>query len=421
LEFIWDLEIGIWDFRLPNYLYTTKSLDGQTQKGTREAASEAELARIFREEGLILVSAQLAQSPLKATKKFAGFFSFRRVSLVEKMMFAEHLAVMIGAGLSLTRALEALSTQTKNRLFAQTIVQLNEEIKKGSALADSLACHPKIFSNLFVNMVKVGEASGNLEKVLKILARQMKKDHELISKVKSAMIYPAIIIGAVFVVGALMMILVVPKLTQIFRDMRTELPYSTKLIIAISDFLSQHWLWSLLIVLAVILGLRAIARTKAGKSFFDWLILKMPVFGEISKKINSGRLALTLGSLIESGVPIVQGLEIVSGTLSNGNFSRSLKEAAGAIQKGEPLAQSLKKYPHLYPAMVDQMVEVGEETGTLGEILNKLADFYEEEVTNVTQGLTAIIEPILMIIIGVVVGFFAISMIQPMYSIMEGM
>lgn len=405
---------------MPNYLYIAKSLSGQTQKGTREAASKTELARLLREEGMVLISVESAEVK-KAAKKFADFFSFGWVPLVEKMMFAEHLAVMIGAGLAATRALEALSRQTKNKLFAKTINQLNDDIKKGSGLAEALARHPRVFSNLFVNMVKVGEASGNLEKVLKILAHQMKKDHEIISKVRGAMIYPAIIVGAVFAVGALMMVLVVPQLTQIFQEMNTELPYSTRLIIFISDFLSQHWAWSVLIILAAILGLRVAIRTKAAKSFIDRLILKLPVFGGISKKINSGRLALTLGSLIESGVPIVQGLQIVSGTLSNQNFSQSLKEAAETIQRGELFSKTLEKYPELYPAMVKQMVEVGEETGTLGEILTKLAEFYEEEVTNITKGLTAIIEPILMIIIGVVVGFFAISMIQPMYSIMENM
>lgn len=407
---------------MPTYTYTAKTLGGQTEKGSREAASEAELARILREEGLILTSVQLAQAAAKkGTRKFVGLFSFGRVPLVEKMMFAEHLSVMIGAGLALTRALEALSSQTKNRLFSRALIQINEDVKRGSSFADSLAQYPKIFSELFVNMVKVGEASGNLEKVLKILAYQMKKDHEMISRVKSAMIYPMIIVLAVLAVGALMMILVVPKLTQIFREMHTELPLTTRLVIFISDWLSQHWLWGILIAALLIFVIRALARTRRGSSFIDWLILKLPVFGEISKKINSGRLALTLGSLIESGVPIVSGLQIVAGTLSNKNFSQSLKEAAGAIQKGEPFSKSLKKYPQLYPAMVNQMVEVGEETGTLGEILTKLAGFYEEEVANVTKGLASIIEPILMIIIGVVVGFFAVSMIQPMYSIMEGM
>lgn len=414
------MNIGIWNFRLPNYIYIAKSLSGQTQKGTREAASEAELARILREEGLVLVSAE-PPAAQKKSEYLAGFFSFNRVPLVEKMLFAQNLAVMIGAGLAATRALDALGQQTKNKLFAKTINQLNEDIKKGSALADALAKHPKIFSGLFINMVKVGEASGNLEKVLKILAHQMRKDHDMISKVKSAMIYPAIIVGAVFGVGALMMVLVVPKLTQIFREINTQLPLGTRVIIATSDFLSHNWLWVILIMAVMFFVLRSVFKTKAAKYFLDGLILRLPIFGEISRKINSGRLALTLGSLIESGVPIIQGIRIVSGTLSNTNFSYSLQESTRAIQKGQLFSSVLTRYPNLYPAMVIQMVEVGEETGTLGEILTKLADFYEEEITNVTKGLTAIIEPILMIFIGIVVGLFVISMIQPMYSMMNSM
>jgi type IV pilus assembly protein PilC len=203
--------------------------------------------------------------------------------------------------------------------------------------------------------------------------------------------------------------------------MNVDLPLSTRLIILASDFLSRHWLVSLEIFFILFLVLYAIAKLKITKFYFDWVILRLPVFGEIAKKINSARLARTLGSLIESGVPIVQGLQIVAGTLSNIHFYKSLFESASLVQKGAQLSQSIKNYPQLYPVMVSQMMEVGEETGTLGEILGKLADFYEEDISNVTKGLASIIEPILMVVIGAAVGFFAISMVQPMYSIMEGM
>jgi len=410
---------------LPLYSYTAKTADGQTKTGTKEIASEIELAHWLRQENLFLTSAQ-EQELGQTTKKTPGWrrsfsFSLKHISLVEKMMFTQNLAVMIGAGLPFNRALDALGAQTKNKYFTQVIGQVNESVRKGTMLGDALAKFPKVFNELFVNMVKVGEASGSLEKVLKILAFQMKKDSELLSRVRGALIYPSVIVVAMFGIGILMMIMVVPKLSQVFKEMKTDLPLSTRTIMAVSNFLSQHWLIGLLLVLAVIIAGRFALKTKPGRHYFDWTILRLPIFGPISQKINAGRFALTLGSLIESAVPIVQGLNIVAGTLTNTCFSTSLKAAAEAVQRGLPLSQCLSPYANFYPPMVIQMIEVGEETGALGEVLKRLSDFYEEEVTNITKGLAAIIEPVLMVVIGIAVGFFAIAMLQPMYSLMESM
>ncbi len=337
------------------------------------------------------------------------------------MIFARHLAIMIGAGLAMTRALEILSLQTKNKSFAKIIKAIKESVNQGQPLADSLTKYPKIFSELFVNMVRVGETSGSLEETLKMLAYQMEKEYELKSKVRSAMIYPIIIVIAMFGIGLLMMVVVVPKLTLIFREMNTDLPFTTKMLISLSDLLSQHWLAVIFGIIALVLAGRFTAKTQVGKSYIDWTILRLPILGDITKKINSARLARTLGSLVESSVPIVQSLQIIAGTLENSFFRQSLTEASLAMQKGEQLSKFIDNYPQLYPAMVGQMIAVGEETGTLGTILGKLADFYEEEVDNITKGIASIIEPVLMVVIGAAVGFFAISMIQPMYSIMQGM
>jgi len=235
------------------------------------------------------------------------------------------------------------------------------------------------------------------------------------------MIYPIIIVIAMFGIGLLMMVVVVPKLTLIFREMNTDLPFTTKMLISLSDLLSQHWLAVIFGIIALVLAGRFTAKTQVGKSYIDWTILRLPILGDITKKINSARLARTLGSLVESSVPIVQSLQIIAGTLENSFFRQSLTEASLAMQKGEQLSKFIDNYPQLYPAMVGQMIAVGEETGTLGTILGKLADFYEEEVDNITKGIASIIEPVLMVVIGAAVGFFAISIIQPMYSIMQGM
>ncbi|KKS66290.1 MAG: Type II secretion system F domain protein [Parcubacteria group bacterium GW2011_GWC2_42_6] len=328
---------------------------------------------------------------------------------------------MIGAGLSLNRALDILALQTNSKKLTKVLRIISEDINKGQTFSDSLAKYPTIFSGLFVSMVRVGETGGNLEEILKLLAEQMKKDHTLRSSVRSAMIYPSVILVAMIGIGITMMIVVVPKLSSIFSDMKMELPYSTRLIIFISNFLSQHIFISAIIIIFIGASFPFAARNKNIKKIIDAIILKLPVFSDISKKINSARFARTLGSLIEGGIPIVRGLQIVSETLTNYYFRVSLANAAEEIQKGKTLSKILKDYPHLYPPLVEQMIGVGEETGTTGDILKRLAEFYEEEVTNLTKGLASVIEPILMIIIGAAVGFFAISMLQPMYSMMEGL
>jgi len=405
---------------LPTYLYTAKTSDNKTVTDSHEASSELDLARLLKDEGLFLISVNQTDDDQQKKRSWLDFAnSLRGVPLIEKILFSQHLAVMINAGLPITRALDALAAQTKNGRFSKIITQINNDIKRGTPLADAIAKYPKVFPGLFVNMVKVGEASGNLEKVLQILTQQMRKEHDLLSAVRGAMVYPAVIISAMFGIGTLMMIMVVPKLTQIFKETKAELPFTTKIVIAISDFLSAHWAIAIIGLLMLIMLISFILKTKGGKIYLDWLILHLPVFSDLSRKINSARIARTLGSLIESGVPIIRGLQIVSGTLSNFFFYESLQVAAQEIQKGGSLAQIFKNYPQLYPAMVMQMIEVGEETGTLGGTLSHLADFYEEDVNAATKSLTSIIEPILMIVIGTIVGFFAVSMIQPLYTIMQ--
>lgn len=328
---------------------------------------------------------------------------------------------MIGAGLPLNRALDVLSQQTKNKKFAQVIQNVNESVRQGLPLAEGLSLHPKVFSELFVNLIKVGETSGGLEDILKILARQMEREHDLRSKVRGAMIYPIVIVIAMIGIGILMMTTVVPSLTKTFKEMSSELPVSTRAIIATSDFLSQHLILVLAVLVALILLIRFALKTNKGKIIFDTTILRLPIFGQISRKINSARLARTLGSLIEGSLPIVQGLQIVAGTMTNCLFRESLQKISLAVQKGEKFSQNLRLFSSLFPPMVSQMVEVGEETGTLGNIMLKLAEFYEEEVSDITKNMASVIEPILMIFIGIVVGFFAIAMLQPMYSMMNSM
>lgn len=408
---------------MSTFIYTAKTEKGETKAGTKETANEYELAENLRQEGLFLVSVEKAGAGRKTWRINAGVFlsGLRRVSLVEKMLFTRHLAVMIEAGLSLNRALAVLARQSKNPKFRKIIEQIEKTVREGQLFSQALAGHPQAFNQLYVNMVKAGETGGNLEEVLRFLAGQMDKDHQLISRVRGAMMYPAVIIAATVGIGILMLVMVVPKLNETFMELKMNLPLTTRIIVGLSVFLRNNLIFGLSGLAVIIVLLKMSLKTKLSQKFFHKLFLLLPPFGGITQKVNSARLARTLSSLINSGVNIVQALQVAAGTLGNIYFRESLLNSAQEIQKGKTLSRALEEYEMLYPPMVIQMVQVGEETGSLTEILKTLADFYEEEVSNLTKGLSSIIEPVLMIFIGAAVGFFAISMVQPMYSMMSGL
>jgi len=409
---------------MPNYIYTAKNKEGETKTGHLETTDRHGLAALLRTQGLSLISAETASND-QGGKKIINFFKniakrWGWVSLVEKMVFSRHLAVMIEAGLSLNRALQILSKQSKNPKFKKIIDRIEDNVRQGKSFSDSLALYPKVFDNIYVNMVRVGESGGNLNEVLKMLSEQMRKDHELISRVRGAMIYPSVIIVAMFGIGILMMIMVVPKLTDIFTEIEMDLPLSTKVIIAISNFLEHNYIWGIIILIGLAIAIKLLYKIKSVKKVFHKVYLYLPIFGSLTKKVNSARFSRIISSLIKSGVSIVQSLQIVAGVLTNIHFKNALLEASQEVQKGKELSVSLDKYKNLYTPMVVQMIDVGEKTGNLSEILETLADFYEEEIDNTTKNLSSIIEPVIMIIIGGAVGFFAVSMIQPMYSMMSG-
>jgi len=401
---------------MPRYFYTAQSLTGESKSGILEAKDEHQLARILRQEGLILIRAELEEKVRK--KRFEISLSFFGVPLVEKMFFTRNLQVMISAGLSLPRAIGNLSLQTKNKKFKASLLKIQEEITKGRSFSDSLADYPEIFSELFQNMVRVGEESGTLEEVLKVLSLQMEKEADLRSKIKGALIYPVIIISAMIGIGILMLTMVVPKLAETFKELGIELPMTTKLVISLATFLIERWYLVLLILLFLIFLFYLALKSKTGKKKIDTILLKIPIISPIIKNTNSAYTARNLSSLISAGISLPRSLEITSRTFGNIHYQEALAEAGEKVRKGEKLSEALKPYENIYPPTVIQMISVGEETGETSTILLKLADFYENEVSNATKNLTSVIEPVLMLIIGGVVGFFAISMVQPMYSML---
>lgn len=402
---------------MPMFIYSAADRDGKTVKGEREAASEKELSKLLKGEELLLLQAK-EKKPGFGLKTDAGdlLSSLKPVGVVDKMFFARNLSVMISAGLSLTRALEALADESSNQRFKKIILDLDNSIVQGKSFAEALRVHEKIFGELFVNMVEVGEASGKLTLVLRLLANQMKKDHDLRKRVRGAMIYPAIIVTALLGVGAFMMIYIVPILVDTIKQLDVELPFTTKVIIAVSEFAASYWFLMLGALLGLVVFFWRILKTKTGKTLFDRVVLKLPLFGELIKKFNVARFCRILAYLVASGVPIVRALEITSSILGNTLFREAIRFSSVEIQKGVQLNTILSNYPELFHRIVIQMISVGEETGKISSMMLRLALFYEEEVTSTTKNLSTVIEPVLMLIVGLAVAFFAISMLQPIYG-----
>lgn len=411
---------------MPLYTYSAAKQNGELVKGEREAETEKKLAELLKSDGVFLLEARLKQelgmrALFTATDLRGTITRFLSISTVDKMFFARNLSVMIAAGLSLTKSLDALSREAQNPKFRAILADINTSIAQGKSFADALRMHEKVFGELFINMIEVGETSGKLTLILKLLARQMKKDHDLKGRVRGAMMYPAIIIIAVTVIGTLMMIYVVPTLVQTITELGAQVPATTQFIIWLSNNIGHYGIYMLTAFIAFVYGSFRLLKTNAGKHAFDRAVLRIPVFGRLIKQFNVARFSRTLAYLITSGVPIVRALEITASILGNSLYQKAVKSSAEEIQKGVSLNALLAKSPNLFNPLVVQMVSVGEETGSISSMLLRIALFFEEDVNNATKNLSTLIEPVLMIIIGIAVGFFVISMLQPIYSSLGGL
>lgn len=397
---------------MPVYFYTAKSLDGETKTGNLEAENEGQLAQKLKSQGMILIRSVLEIKKVKP--KFN--FSFSKVSSTEKIVMTRNLGAMFSTGLSLVKSFDILSAQTKNVKFKNALLDIKERISKGENLSSALGAHPDIFSSFFQSMVKVGEESGTLEEIFQILSLQLSKEHELKSKIKNAMIYPCVILVTMLGVGVIIITFVLPDLNAFFKDLDAEIPIFTKILFDLGDFFAKKWylvvMASLLLIIVTIFSLR----TKQGKWLLDTFLLKIPFISKIVKKSNSAFLIRSLSSLLASGVSIIRSLEITSETAGNYYFKKAISETVAKVTRGEKLSSSLKYHQDIFPIGVIEMIEVGEETGRTSDILKKLADFYEEEAVRAIEKLSIIIEPALIIILGLAVGFFAFSVIGPIYS-----
>lgn len=344
------------------------------------------------------------------------FLNLSRVSLKEKLIFVQHLGIMLKSGISLSKALKTLAEQSENKLFVKILNKITADVDNGVSLAESLRPYKKIFGELFISMIESGEISGNLEKILSQLYIQMKKQHELISKVKGALTYPIVILVAMGGIGAFMIVVVVPKLTAMLKEFGAELPLPTKILIAVSDAIVQNWLTAILIFIALVFLIIKILKTYKGKYYFQTALLKMPIISPIIKKINLAQFSRTISTLLKTDIMIIKTFQITANVVGNLHYREALLEMGEKIKKGGQINEVIKNYPKLFPPVVVQMILVGEQTGELDNILDELAGFYENEVDQVMDNLPSIIEPLLILILGCGVGAMAVAIIMPMYS-----
>jgi len=403
---------------MTRFTYTAEKAGGDTYTGVAEAPDRFELYSIVRREGGRIVSV----SEEGANNWFSIAYWNSKLTTVKEydmILFARNLGAMLSAGLALARALAVMERQTKNPKLSYVVRQIASDVRRGATFHEALAKFPRRFSNLFVAMVRAGEEGGSLPDSLAVVADQMERMYQLKKKIRGALIYPSIIVIAIIGIGILMMVYVVPSLAQTFAEMHAELPSSTKIVIAISNFLVQYTVLAFGLAIALFALIYTGVRTPLGKRMVDLTLIWTPLIGGMVREVNAARTSRTLASLLSSGVDVLSSLEITGQVVQNSYFREVIKDAARGVGQGEPLSAVFVRREDLYPAFVGEMMAVGEETGALAEMLKRLAVFYEDEVDRKTKDMSTIIEPFLMIAIGGAVGFFAISMITPIYSLSQ--
>ncbi|MBD3247829.1 type II secretion system protein GspF [Candidatus Falkowbacteria bacterium] len=337
------------------------------------------------------------------------------IKIKDLVVFSRQFSVMISANLALVQSLKIVAEQTENIALKSIISEIAYEVDGGASLSSALAKRSKIFTDFYVNVVKSGETSGKLDDVLNYLADEMEKDYDMMSRIKGAMIYPAFVLTGLVVVGTIMMVVVVPKLTEILQETGSELPFSTKIVIGVSDFLISYWIIAVILVVGMVLGVRVLISSPAGKRWIDSLKLKLPVFGKLFQYIYMVRFTRSMKTLIAGGVNITKALSIVSEVVGNEAYRSIIEESAKEVQEGNTLS-SVFEHSSQVPRMVPQMINVGERTGKLELVLEKITDFYAREINNILSNLVTLLEPIIMIVMGVAVGIMVAAVIMPMYN-----
>jgi len=398
---------------VPTFKYVAKSDDGKTVTGALDAADRHSLIKKLREKNLVIVS--LTKSKV-AAKGGPSIFARKNVGLEDLVVFSRQLATMVDAGIPLVNALDILGEQVENKSFSSVVCRVRDDVEAGASLSEAFSKHPRIFSNLFVNMVRAGESSGMLDEILDRVATYLEKTSNLQKKVRSALIYPCVISGMAVVITGVLLIKVIPVFKEIFSGFGAVLPRPTQVLIAVSDFVRQYFIFTVLGFVGLIFALSRYKKTERGSFRIDRFMLKMPIFGALMRKVAVSKFTRTLSTLVKSGVPILNAFDIVGKTSGNKVIERAVTDVRSSIKDGENIADPLLK-SGVFPPMVVRMVNVGEQTGELEKMLTKIADFYDAEVDAAISGLTSIIEPIIIAFLGVIIGTIVICMFLPIFKI----
>ena len=398
---------------MPVFEYTARNAaTGQIMKGTLDVPTRDDVLKHIKQQKMIVVNVR------EQPKQLSLSFGKKGIRTRDIVIFTRQFATMINSGLPLVQSLDILARQTENPSLAEVTKQVVFDVESGHTLADAFSKHPKAFTELYVNMVAAGEAGGILDTILLRLATFLEKSDALIRKVKGAMVYPGVIMSVAGIAVAVLLIFVIPTFQKMFASVGMELPLPTRIVIAMSDFLISYWWALILIIVGIVYAIRSYYKTPNGQKQIDQMMLNAPVLGDLLRKSAVSRFTRTLGTLISSGVSILDGLEITAKTAGNRVIHDAVMESRNSIAGGETIAGPLEK-SKVFPPMVISMIAVGEQTGGLHEMLSKIADFYDEEVDVAVSALLSLMEPMMIVILGVIVGGMVVAMYLPIFDMMN--
>ena len=393
------------------YSYTAKDPKGQTKLGMVDARNQDLAITLLKAQNLYVVSIRE-----KKESFFDELQSLRGVPQKELVLFTRQFSTMISAGLQIARSLEILGNQTSNKLFKRVIFDILRLVEGGSSLSNAMAQNTNVFDSTYVALISAGESSGKMEDILKRLAQNMEDEHEMNTKFKAAMIYPAVVFMAMIGVFLVLMIFVIPKLADLYANMSVELPGMTKVMISVSNFMVKFWYLIIGGALVSAYSVKKFTMTIQGKKFFNEILFRTPVFGKITKTKEQAQFTRTLSLLISAAVPIVEALNIVANVVTNSALRRAAKDAANQVEKGNSLSSYFAQST-AFPPLIAQMAAVGEETGKMDDVLERVASYYDLELDGMIKGLSAALEPMILILLGIMVGFMILSVITPIYKI----
>ncbi|MDD3474960.1 MAG: type II secretion system F family protein [Candidatus Dojkabacteria bacterium] len=398
---------------MKTFKYSARTEEGKEVKGTISARDEAAVTEILHDKGLVIVN-------IKDTFNFniesLNEINIGGIPLKDKVVFMRQMATMVSAGLPLTRALEIMEAQATNPLFRKVIGGVKERVESGQGLADSFRAEEDVFDDITLNLIEAGESSGKLDTILLKLAVELEEKQELKSKLTSALIYPVIITVVIIAVIALLMFVMVPAMSEIYSEFDAELPWTTNILISLSNFVTVYW-WAVLLVLGLLaIGIKAYLDTNKGKKFADKIVLYIPIVKDVVTKTQIAEFTRIMSLLLSSGLSILQALELAAKSLSNSLFSDVIMDARDEVEKGGSLTVPISRSKY-YPPIVSSMIAVGEETGNLDTVLEKVATYYKQEVNTATENLSGVLEPVFLIVMGATIGFIALAVYMPMFQL----